>query len=77
MADSKLDKSIKFYTGTQGEYELTKDNSALDAAFVDILSPEGDEQGIVMLNGVPIGFKHGLQGILGTQGQIGTQGVIG
>ena len=25
MADSKLDKSIKFYTGTQGEYELTKD----------------------------------------------------
>ena len=66
--DSSL---VQFYHGSQGEWEILKDGSIFDGAFVDLGT------GRVMLNGFPIGWKDGIQGLIGTQGLFGTQGLRG
>ena len=51
--DSSL---VQFYHGSQGEWEILKDSSIFDGAFVDLGT------GRVMLGGFPIGWKDGIQG---------------
>ena len=77
MTDTKKNKTIDFYSGSLKEYERLKDSSTLNGAFIDILAEDGSEQGILMLNGVPVGIKEGIQGLVGTQGAQGTQGLVG
>ena len=77
MSDPKINKSVNYYSGTVDEYKNITNQDAANGAFIDIVDENGLEQGIVLLNGVPIGFKEGLQGIIGTQGYEGTQGETG
>ena len=85
MGDINKDSSaINFFQGTQEEYErLIEHDSSVgagegkildDNSFYHILDDEGKPQGIVMLGGYPIGWKSGIQGLVGTQGFEGTQG---
>ena len=90
MAKTFNDSSyIDFYVGTQSEYDalvqhdkevdLTGEGEKIlrDGALYHITDDNGQAQGVVMLDGWPIGWKAGIQGLVGTQGNIGTQGVIG
>ena len=90
MANTFNDSSyIDFFVGTQGEYDaLVQHDKEVqisgegekilkDGALYHITDDDGKAQGVVMLDGWPIGWKSGIQGLVGTQGVIGTQGVMG
>ena len=96
MANTFNDSSyIGFFVGTQGEYDaLVQHDKEVqisgegekilkDGALYHITDDDGKAQGVVMLDGWPIGWKSGIQGLAGsqgaegTQGEIGTQGIIG
>ena len=90
MANTFNDSSyIEFFFGTQGEYDaLVQHDKEVqisgegekilkDGALYHITDDDGNAQGVVMLDGWPVGWKSGIQGLVGSQGAIGTQGDIG
>ncbi len=90
MANTFNDSSyVDFFVGTQSEYdalvqhdkevEISGEGEKIlkDGALYHITDDNGNAQGVVMLDGWPIGWKSGIQGLVGSQGAIGTQGDIG
>ena len=90
MAKTFNDSSyIDFFVGTQGEYDaLVQHDKEVqisgegekilrDGALYHITDDEGKAQGVVMLDGWPVGWKSGIQGLVGSQGAEGTQGAQG